>query len=1407
MSAQTINIFLQRLPEYEGTTYHKDLKDIETAPLGIVINNRQNQSIAQSLNITLDKNISVDDAEKIARVRAEQDFEELSKSIGDDFTQLKPEFQAVVLDAKFNAGTFPKLAKNLVKFQTSPTSDNQTAVIKESRRVIDGKPVRGLDNRVFKSLFDSGIVSSLDDVKPILTLANTTDRLPTAKETRDKILQTLTQPEAVPGTPIPKKKPQSPLPVGTMRFTGTSEAQPEEELPSRFIETRQPDTQSVQTVTDSEEPLSIIETREEKPQQVEPEPDIQILEQRAVDEPVIEEPDNLALLERNKQIEESQNIPEITQPPDTFKKPTRDTNLLTPSRPISASQIRATERAFEAEKQTLSLDIAKRVIDEDWGLSYVFEGREQFKPDPDFELTESFARELTADLPEDYHAPILENSFSEAQARFQRQEALKQFAFDKDIGELGWKGVALRMGAAVVDPFAIAVSIATEGVAAPLIWGNKLSRLGRVFRGATTAGATNAAIEAYLVSQNDFKDPYDILYAMSAGIVLGGGVGALGRTDTSDPMIKALSRMATHADNAQKIETTNAIKTNVLDGDPNNELSVGAAVNTDSLPNQVKELTSDIDDVLDKAGEPVEAAATKFGPIPLRFDMAGYLLNSPNRIANFLGRILPEDPVGFRKDKNLVIQESADILKTNSMKASFARFYQVYDTAYKDWAKSQGYGLFRRTFNLPRREFGELVADAIENPDLPVSAPIRTAANRQAEIQRDLLRAAKKAGVEGFENVPENLSYFTHLWDDFKFRDAADKFSTNSVINLLTRSLMKGTEDLQEDAAKEIAKGMYTKLSRSAAGMDAGAARLFNATDRDVMRQILIDEEFMSAEQADNLMNLFSQKPDGTPARAKRRLRFDMNHAETVVNRQGGQEVLRIKDLQDRDAEQVFTRYAAELSGRNALATVGIKSERSFNKLLNRNLAEAADREGNAGRARAEKDNLVAQTIFNMIINRRAPLAADAQGNYARIARLVQDYNFTRLMNQVGFAQIAELGNALAIGGFRGVLQSVPSIKSMLKRARNGEIEDPVMRDLEGIIGVGSDRLTMQAMNKADTIGVFSEGRGDWIDKALFAMQPLKRITADISGMAPVTLALERMAARIAVQTLTDVAFRSRKLSKARLAGLGLSEEMSERVFNLIRKNAITQPSTLFRNRKIKAINLAEWDKKPDGTFDASGAEARDAFTVAIARWTRRSIQQNDVGNLNLYMTSTMGQILTQFRTFMLVSHAKQFLHNIKANDFKAYSAMMYSCTFAGLSYMAQQQANAIGREDKEEFLKERLSVESIAKASFQRSSWAALFPGLIDTGASFFIDDPIFAYRSTGLDTQFITGNPTVQLVSKGLSSAQAVSRSIVNPDLQFSQGQQRALNTIIPFNNALAIKNALNKLVDMRPETTQVE
>ena len=222
---------------------------------------------------------------------------------------------------------------------------------------------------------------------------------------------------------------------------------------------------------------------------------------------------------------------------------------------------------------------------------------------------------------------------------------------------------------------------------------------------------------------------------------------------------------------------------------------------------------------------------------------------------------------------------------------------------------------------------------------------------------------------------------------------------------------------------------------------------------------------------------------------------------------------------------------------------------------------------------------------------------------------------------------------------------------------------------------------------------------------------------------------------------------------------------------------------------------------------DWTDIEARDAFSYAIARWTRQSIQQNDVGNLNIHMTSIMGKVLTQFRAFMLVSHSKQFLHNIKRNDFAAYSAMMWSTFYGASAYTLQTHVNAIGRGDKEDFLNERLSVEEIGKAAFQRSTWAALAPGGIDTILWATGQEPIFAYkRSTGLATGFIAGNPVFDLLDTTGKVIRGGNRHLFNPDYQWSRGQQRALNSLLPFQNAIGIKNILNTMVDGLPEQTRI-
>ena len=225
-------------------------------------------------------------------------------------------------------------------------------------------------------------------------------------------------------------------------------------------------------------------------------------------------------------------------------------------------------------------------------------------------------------------------------------------------------------------------------------------------------------------------------------------------------------------------------------------------------------------------------------------------------------------------------------------------------------------GYLRRQFGSTRAQFGELVADAIENPGLQHHPQVVRAATRQAELFRDVLRRAKKAGVKGFDDIPEDLTYFTHLWSPYKVRVMVEN-GQDKVEQLLQTSLVRGTEGLDEDLAGEIAARMVKKLRNAQAGLDSGLARVFTADQKDTLRDILIEEDILDADAADRLVSLFDRPRTGLPSRAKQRLdKVDINAEIPLENGN----MLRVKDLMDRDAEQVFSSYLTQMEGRIALA-------------------------------------------------------------------------------------------------------------------------------------------------------------------------------------------------------------------------------------------------------------------------------------------------------------------------------------------------------------------------------------------------------------------------------------------------------------------------------------------------------
>lgn len=1054
-------------------------------------------------------------------------------------------------------------------------------------------------------------------------------------------------------------------------------------------------------------------------------------------------------------------------------------------RPISLLDEQEAEKLYEKERDKVTFGQAvDAAFAEENTMSYIFNGLEDFKPDEDFRLTPDLINKYTEGIPED-RIDFVADAVSEKHLEKLSERAKQSVKNQEVLSKYGWGGAALQIGAATLDVPAITATIATEGFLAPLIWGSKATRLARAFRGAAGSSVSAAAIESYLVSQNAIKDPYDILYAAGGGFVLGGVFGSVFGKSSAERYKKAFSDISENASKDQANDINIAMREQGI------ETNIEPVKTKTTQSKQDFEIRRGVKEKIDEAESEPSADFLK-----VRIDIGGQTRGSPLGLTRKASRVLLEDAVNPGGS-------TADLDKTIRTKVALNRFYVPYDKNYQGWAKENGINPAQAYLDKNKNEYGRLVSDEIEMPNSSPSKFVRLAARNTSVLLRDTLRDMKRYNVKGADDIPEDLSYFTHLWDGHRILKANELgFNKDDIISLFKNSFRSANPTVDENVAQAIAKGMVTKIINREIGIDTGLSRIFTTSNKEALRDILLEEELLSVKDVDRLIKQLDFDREGVTPRLKRRLKFDMTESIEADGK-----TLHIKDLMERDTEVVINAYMNQMQGKIALAKKGFYSDGDFEAVKKDILAEG---EKKNMLDQAQKDIEKLEVGYALISGKPSPLIGNPGSKYNRIARLLMDYNFLRVMNQVGFAQISELGNAVSIDGVDALIRVVPDFGKMLKRAKDGFLEDKLSRELEAMVAPGVDRTIMQAMNKYSVEDLYSMGKGDRIDKAISFVQPIKRAVADISGLAPITVLFERAAARIALQSLVDIAagipkLRMKKLGnttleqdmKARLQNFGLDEAMWGRVAKQIQDNVSVEESFFSRSRKVKAINADKWQDK----------EALDALAFAIARWTRQSIQQNDIGNLNIHMTSTMGKIFTQFRAFMLVSHAKQFLHNIKRRDFAAFSAMAWSSFFGASSYILQTHVNALGRDDRNKFLRERLSLEEVGKAAFSRSTWAALLPTGIDAVYWATGQEPAFSYkRSTGLATGLVAGNPVFDLLDTTGKVLQGGSRALLNPDYVWSRSQQRALNSILPLQNAIGIKNVLNMMVEGLPERAKV-
>jgi len=986
---------------------------------------------------------------------------------------------------------------------------------------------------------------------------------------------------------------------------------------------------------------------------------------------------------------------------------------------------------------------------------------------------------------------------------------------EAEISKLGWKGFGARMVAAVADPAAIALSVATipfGGYGAYATVPSKIMRLKRALKFGAIVAGENAAIEAGLVGLDKYKNPIDIAYASLAGFTLGSPAGWFGRVNaktnaTPKEIVKSYKKLDAAAEKYKQTlelqEIQEFAQKNNLELNPqfikNKRMILSKEAN--SMNPKV------VDDVRNEPGVG-SYWEEKFKKTHLRFDISSQLNRSPDPIIRRFRETFVNDPVVGNTKGDTAID-----WKNRTQYQTMYDYNNYREIALRSFKKANKDVSFKSQFDIEER-FEAVMSDLKEFPERfdmsnEVTIEMRNLSKLATKAFDDTLDVVAQTGREGWDEIAGRRvpNYIPHVHSPSKVQRAIDDYGIDQVELVFANALRDLKGDLGDKLFTRMIKRIVGKISNSRYyGQETDLARAFQGSNIAVVREFL--EGLDLTEEQIKIILAKIQKGTGNTLdpNARTRLPFDLNARIDIKNNKTGTiDSLSIKDLTERNLTRLLKRYNQQVLGAAAMARFGnFKNNKEYVDFLK----EVKERgEANPKYKNIYRDVENIEVIVSSLTGKQSPLekGGDPNGFMRRMARLAQDYNFLRLFGQVGFAQGAELYQAVSEVGLKTFLQANPGFKDILNKLRAGEVkfDDEILEELRSQgVPVGLDKFMHSPVGRLDNeLDIPLDSTGSRLDATELYAAKAKRFVADISFLNPMTMYSQIIAGRglalkisnnvndlIKKHKTTKVFDKLSKGDQVRYKYFGWNEKEFNQIADQISKHSV------YKDGKYQGIGLDNWTP-----------EARSHYSVGMQRFIDRVVQRNDVGVMNRWFTTDYTRILTQFRTFTLGSYTKQLMNRLyvlaetRGKDFQTYSAFMASMVGAVQFYAVQSYINSFGRKDQKQYLEKRLSPENLAKIGFLRSSWSSLIPGAIDTALYPFLDDLPFSYgRNTDLASNFLSGIPTINLVSSTFDTTRNLTKMAFDPTYQPSKRDIQNGLSLIALQNALIIKNVNNMIVD---------
>lgn len=772
-----------------------------------------------------------------------------------------------------------------------------------------------------------------------------------------------------------------------------------------------------------------------------------------------------------------------------------------------------------------------------------------------------------------------------------------------------------------------------------------------------------------------------------------------------------------------------------------------------------------------------------------RFDYASILRSPslPDSIREVVGKYVGDSVPEKGKVSMIGASEKAAQLRDRYL----TRFSQVYESSFNEWAMQGGkFNGSRRV----RREFGRGVTKAIRvEGDHPPH--FKAAASRMRELFAEIGQEAKDAGVKGFEEFTADSRYFPRVPDRPKIMKSRDAYTGAAITDAVDKSIVKGYADIgipiDAKVATRIAEGYYKRLLDLAQGIEQEALSGLRLTDADqiagLMRLAGSSEEVITETTGRLRLALTEGGTEGSPRYAKARTLLDEDMEHNVFNVETGKtDTVSLRDmLFHDDAQQVFDTYNHTMSGWTALARyAGVRSRGDHQKIKDAVLRDMTGKEG--VRAAEAVDD-----AFKFIIGQ--PLYDTKRWTSTRrLGRALRDYQFARVMNMVGFAQVPDAASFLTPKYIRHTARHFPEMFGIFNRMKDGSLEHKVARDCEEFLGGATDGL----QNKL--FSAYDDEPDAPVSKAEHALRYAGRYTEgsiggklrNWFGVTPMTQFNQRLGELAVTSRFADnLTGKLKDMADEDWMRLGVSGD------DLVRLKAEAAAKISFDSGKLRDLDLASWEP-----------EVREKFVMAAHRETRRLQQEEDFSDTNPLMHSSLGKIALQFRRFGLVSYTKQLVRGVADRDAETLARLAVQVHMGGLAYTAQMYLYSLSKpaEEAQEFREKYINWRTFYMGGIARAGMFSLTPALIEslyqlaTG-----DESTFnKTRTTGLAGNLVAGIPVVDFANNLARSIGGISEAIVRGDRQYDKKDFAALRKSMLFSNMIVVKQLMDVIQNTLPD-----